>query len=45
MSCILEVGVKIYVSRVDSFYSEIFKMFGGMNKVLFNGEEEEDDGW
>ena len=44
-SCTLEAGIKIYSYRVDSVYTETFKLMGGLNRSSKRdgqGEEEED---
>ncbi|EPS60912.1 hypothetical protein M569_13888 [Genlisea aurea] len=45
-SCTLEAGVKIYSLRVDSTYSEAYKVLGGINRVGNDNEQDQvvDDG-
>ncbi|CAI8592796.1 unnamed protein product [Vicia faba] len=38
--CILEAGVKIYSSRVDSLYSETYKVLARMNRAGQESEQE-----
>ena len=43
----LEAGIKIYSYRVDSVYTETFKLMGGLNRTSKRdgqGEEEEEGG-
>ncbi|KAK9084788.1 hypothetical protein Sjap_025199 [Stephania japonica] len=39
-SCTLEAGVKIYALRVDSVYSEAYKVLGGINRAGREDEQE-----
>jgi len=44
-SCTLEAGIKIYSYRVDSVYTETFKLMGGLNRTSkHSGQADKPDG-